>query len=89
MQGAGPSLGSIFGGLVAHASSDYRWVFWLNAIPSGICMLLVILLIPETNFHRSVEDNKAGVTPAQFAEMRSTLHFSNRDALSLTGWWDR
>jgi MFS family permease len=89
MQGAGPALGSVFGGLVANASANWRWVMWLNAIPSGICMLLVIALIPETNYHRTVEANKAGVTTSQLAEMRSNLRFRKRSALGLTNWYDR
>lgn len=89
MLGAGPALGSVFGGLVASASTHWRWVLWMTAIPSGISMLLVIVFIPETNYHRAAEANKAGVTPAQFAEMRSNLHFSKRSALGLTNWYDR
>lgn len=89
MLGAGPALGSVFGGLVANATTNWRWVLWMTAIPSGISMLLVIAFIPETNYHRTAEANKAGVTPAQFAEMRSNLQFSKRSALGLTNWYDR
>lgn len=89
MQGAGPALGSVFGGLVVNASNSWRWTMWLNAIPSGVCVLLVFFLIPETNFRRSVEGTKAGMTPTQFSELRRTLKLSNRQALGLTGWYDR
>lgn len=89
MQGAGPALGSVFGGLVVNASNNWRWTMWLNAIPSGVCVLLVFFLIPETNFRRSVEATKAGMTPAQFSELRRTLKLSNKQALGLTGWYDR
>lgn len=89
MIGAGPALGSVFGGLVANASTNWRWVMWMSAIPSGISMMLVLLFIPETNFHRSVEANMAGITPVQLDELRCTLHFSNRAALSMTRWLDR
>lgn len=89
MQGAGPALGSVFGGLVVNATNSWRWTMWLSAFPSGVCVLLVFFLIPETNFRRSVEATKAGITPSQFAELRRTLRLSNRQALGMTGWYDR
>lgn len=89
MQGAGPALGSVFGGLVVDATNNWRWTMWLNAIPCGVCVLLVIFLIPETNFRRSAEATKTGMTPTQFSELRRTLRLSNRQALGLTGWYDR
>jgi MFS family permease len=89
MQGAGPALGSVFGGLVVDATNSWRWAMWLSAIPSGVCVLLVAFLIPETNFRRSVEATKAGMTSTQFAELRGTLRLSNRQALGMMGWYDR
>jgi MFS family permease len=89
MQGAGPALGSVFGGLVVDATNSWRWTMWLSAIPSGVCLLLVIFLIPETNFRRSVEATKVGMTSTNFAELRRTLQLSNRKALGVTGWYDR
>lgn len=89
MQGAGPALGSVFGGLVANATTEWRWVFWMTAVPSGLCMLLVIACIPETNFKRPVADNTAGMTPSAFAELRRTLNLSHGAALSVNGWYDR
>lgn len=89
MQGAGPALGSVFGGLVYNATNNWRWTMWLNAIPSGVCVLLVIFLIPETNFHRSPEATQAGMTPTQFSELRRTIRLSTRQALGLAGWYDR
>lgn len=89
MQGAGPALGSVFGGLVVNGTKNWRWAMWLTAIPSGVCVLFVAFLIPETNFHRSVEATKAGMTSTQFAELRPTLRLSTRQALGVTGWYDR
>jgi predicted MFS family arabinose efflux permease len=74
---------------VVNASNNWRWTMWLNAIPSGVCVLFVIFLIPETNFRRSVEATKAGMTVTQFADLRRTLKLRNRHALGLTGWYDR
>lgn len=89
MLGAGPALGSVFGGLVVRAANDWRWVMWLNGIPSGVCMLMVIAFIPETNFHRPAEDNTKGMTFAEFAELRRTVSMTNRMALRLTSWRNR
>ncbi|KPI35977.1 putative MFS-type transporter [Cyphellophora attinorum] len=89
MQGAGPALGSVFGGLVAHATPQWRWVFWMTAIPSGICMLTVFFLIPETNFRRPIADNKAGMTPTEFEQLRRSINLGPQAALSLTRWYDR
>lgn len=45
---AGPSLGPAVGGLMNQAGVSWRWVFWLLAIFTGVCELLLIFTLPET-----------------------------------------
>jgi predicted MFS family arabinose efflux permease len=41
------AIGPVIGGvLVEHPG--WRWIFWLLAISSGLCLLLMALLLPET-----------------------------------------
>lgn len=42
-----PSLGPVLGGALADRI-DWRWIFWLLVILSGICLTLLCLLLPET-----------------------------------------
>ncbi|KAK7917293.1 hypothetical protein PG985_010901 [Apiospora marii] len=43
-----PSIGPVIGGAMA-SGPGWRWIFWFLAIVSGICLVLMILLLPETN----------------------------------------
>ncbi|KAK8040704.1 Major facilitator superfamily transporter [Apiospora marii] len=43
-----PSIGPVIGGAMA-SGPGWRWIFWFLAIVSGICLALMILLLPETN----------------------------------------
>ena len=45
---AAPSLGPVFGGVITERIS-WRWIFWFLAITSGLHLLLIILLLPETS----------------------------------------
>ncbi|KAL8785849.1 MAG: hypothetical protein Q9195_008473 [Heterodermia aff. obscurata] len=42
-----PSIGPVLGGVLAERA-NWRWIFWFLAILSGICLLLILLLLPET-----------------------------------------
>ncbi|KAF2115014.1 major facilitator superfamily domain-containing protein [Lophiotrema nucula] len=59
----GPNIATAIGPIVGGALAEYagwRWIFWLLAALSGICLLFVILLLPETA--RSIVGN--GSKPA-------------------------
>lgn len=86
----GSSLGGIFGGLVANANSDWRWVFWMNAILTGACFSIAVLFSCETNFHRAPENEAGeGMHPDELVDLRARLNHSWLRTLSVTGWYDR
>ncbi|PGH11174.1 hypothetical protein AJ79_05016 [Helicocarpus griseus UAMH5409] len=41
------AIGPILGGALAQ-HPGWRWIFWLLAISSGLCFLLIVLFLPET-----------------------------------------
>lgn len=45
---AGPSLGPIVSGWMGTAGVSWRWIFWLLALFSGACFVLIIFTFPET-----------------------------------------
>lgn len=45
---AGPALGPIVGGFIYVSGTDWRWLFWVCTIFSGVCFLLTALTLPET-----------------------------------------
>lgn len=54
----GPCVGPVVGGLVAHASGGFAWVFWLLVVFGGISLLVIGLWLPETA-RRVVGDGSA------------------------------
>lgn len=45
---AGPALGPIVGGFIFVSGTDWRWLFWVCTIFSGVCLILTALTLPET-----------------------------------------
>ncbi|CAN8101748.1 unnamed protein product [Discula destructiva] len=43
-----PSIGPVLGGGLA-AAAGWTWIFWFLAIASGVCLVLMVLLLPETS----------------------------------------
>lgn len=86
----GSALGGIFAGLVANANPDWRWVFWMNTILTGVCFLVAILFSPETNFRRPPENEGGeGMHPNELTAIRSRSGHTWTQSLGVTGWYDR
>ena len=45
---AGPSLGPTVSGFMSVAGLSWHWVFWVQAIFSGVCLIAVVIALPET-----------------------------------------
>jgi MFS family permease len=45
---AGPALGPIVGGFIYVSGTNWRWLFWVCTIFSGVCFLLTLFTLPET-----------------------------------------
>ncbi|KAK2597925.1 hypothetical protein N8I77_012677 [Diaporthe amygdali] len=43
-----PSIGPVLGGGIAY-SAGWTWIFWFLAVASGVCLVLMIFLLPETS----------------------------------------
>lgn len=41
------TMGPLLGGVIG-ATIGWRWIFWFLCIVSGVCLLLIILTLPET-----------------------------------------
>jgi MFS family permease len=89
---SGGAFGGIFAGYIVKASTDWRWVFWMDTILTAICLLLVVLFLPETNFRRPVhlennEESETILVPVTTIEHKSKLTLW--DALSISRGYDR
>ncbi|KAK4686440.1 hypothetical protein P7C73_g3691, partial [Tremellales sp. Uapishka_1] len=45
---AGPSIGPIVGGFIEVSGTDWRWVYWILTMFAGVCLIVVVLVLPET-----------------------------------------
>ena len=43
-----PSIGPILGGSLSY-SAGWTWIFWFLSIAAGVCLVLVVLFLPETS----------------------------------------
>lgn len=86
----GSSMSGVFAGFIANATPDWRWVMWMNAILTGVCLVLVILFSAETNFKRP-EDTEGGegLDSAQLDALRARSNTTWLQSLSMVGWYDR
>jgi predicted MFS family arabinose efflux permease len=55
-----PSLGPVLGGAIAF-SAGWTWIFWFLTLASGICLALMVFLLPETS--RNIVGNGSGKPP--------------------------
>ncbi|KAJ9603637.1 hypothetical protein H2200_011823 [Cladophialophora chaetospira] len=90
MLALGSSLGGVLGGLVADGTGDWRWVFRMNAILTGVAVLLTILVQSETNFKRPTEHESGdGMPVEEVRALRSQVQSSWVKSLGFTAWYDR
>ncbi|KAK4684849.1 MFS transporter, DHA1 family, multidrug resistance protein, partial [Tremellales sp. Uapishka_1] len=45
---AGPSVGPIVSGFIQVSGTDWRWVYWVLTIFAGVCLIVIVLVLPET-----------------------------------------
>ncbi|KIY62541.1 MFS general substrate transporter [Cylindrobasidium torrendii FP15055 ss-10] len=45
---AGPALGPVVSGFISVSPASWRWLFWTLTMFAGVCLAIVILLVPET-----------------------------------------
>lgn len=90
MIAGGSAFGGVFAGYVANANSNWRWVFWMNAMLTGACFLTTLLFQAETNFTRPQEfENGEGMQPSELATLRKRSKSSWLKSLNMLGWYDR
>lgn len=90
MIAGGSAIGGIFAGLVAHANPNWRWVFGMNVILTGVNLFLTILFQAETNFERPLAyENGEGLLSSELADITARANPSWFKSLSMTSWYDR
>jgi MFS family permease len=90
MIAGGSSLGGIFAGLVINANQNWHWIFWMDSIVVGTCLVLTILFLPETNFKRPADSEISEGSESGMVKSESgRSNYSWRNALSVTGYYDR
>jgi len=90
MIAVGSALGGVFGGYVANANSDWRWVFHMDTILVGAVFLSTALFQAETNFTRPQEyETGQGLEASELEAIRANSKSSWVKSLSVTGWYDK
>jgi MFS family permease len=90
MIAGGSALGGIFAGQIENATPNWRWVFWMNVILTGVCSLITILFQAETNFHRPTDhETGEGLESSQLESIRLIAKPSWAQSLSVTSWYNR
>lgn len=68
----GTSLGGIFAGLIANATTEGRWVWWMNAIITGFLFLTILLFSAKTSYARPLENESGeGMEPSELEAIRA------------------
>ncbi|KIX92651.1 uncharacterized protein Z520_11680 [Fonsecaea multimorphosa CBS 102226] len=86
----GNSFGAIFAGLITNATPNWRWIFWMDAIVTGVLFLLMVFAMPETNFERPTATEMGeteDLAPVLTQEKRS--HLSYVQSLKVTSFYDK
>ena len=81
-----PSLGPVLGGLLAE-KAGWKWIFWFLATLSGIVLILLLLLMPETS--RKLVGNGSlgatGINQSLFEEFKSWRTLTKKPRASAAG----
>jgi MFS family permease len=86
----GTSCGGIFAGLIANATTEWRWVWWMNVILTGFLFLIVVLFSAETSFARPAENESGeGMEASELAAIQATANSHWASSLSFTSWYNR
>lgn len=86
MIATGSAFGGLFSGFIINATSNWRWIFWMDSILTGTCCLIISLLLPETSFARPVTSEEGAGPDVMSVPHRHELAWKQR--LSVTGWRD-
>lgn len=77
-----PSIGPILGGALSYGAG-WEWIFWFLAIAAGICLTLMVFLLPETSRH--IVGN-GSTKPARLSRLpvgTSMCHWQDVDAVAV------
>ncbi len=80
-----PSIGPILGGGLAHAAG-WTWIFWFLCIAAGLCLSIMIVLLPETS--RNIVGN-GSIRPRKYVRLAiPTLmcHWKEGDEVNRQKW---
>ncbi len=86
----GNSFGAIFAGLIVNATPDWRWIFWMDSVVTGVLFALMVFCMPETNFTRpEATEMGEGDNLAAVLTQEKRLHITWWQWFSVRGWYDR
>ncbi|KAM0714061.1 hypothetical protein Q7P37_011025 [Cladosporium fusiforme] len=80
----GPPAAPFFMGFVSYQTGDYRWIYWVLVIITGVQLILYILLGPETRYIRQGAAASSNDQVSTF--QREYVHFRRIDPSPLTLW---
>jgi len=90
MIAGGSALDGITGRQIAHATTSWTWIFWLNVILTKICRLVTTLFQAETNLDRPPEyETGDGLEISGLADIRRNGKPSWADSFMFTSWYNR
>ena len=80
-----PSIGPILGGGLTYAAG-WTWIFWFLCIAAGLCLSLMVFLLPETS--RNVVGN-GSIRPSSHLRLpipRFMCHWKDSDVVAVHKW---
>lgn len=90
MIAVGSALGGVFGGYVANANPNWRWVFHMDTILTGVVFLATIIFQAETNFVRPQEyETGEGMQRSELQAIRAQGKVNWTKSLGITAWYDK